>query len=354
MLRLTKNNFDQRFGFIRTLAAVIISLFLAFVIIFLVSAEPLDALGHFILGPFTNFRRFANVIELAVPLTFCGLALSIIFSANLMTIAVEGAFYLSCATTAVAAVLLDLPPVIHPIVCLLVGTLTGMLVIAIPATLKMKFDADELVSSIMLNYICLYMGMYLIRMTVLDTSLGITSSQPFRQTALLPRLIPSTRIHLGVIFVIVAIIAASVLINRSRLGYAIRVTGLNAMFARYSGIHVNKVVLAAQLIAGALAGFGGANEMIGMYNRFQYQGLTQYGFDGVIIAIIAKNNPAFVPVGALFLAYIRVGADIMNRSSDVPLEVISVIQAVIIMLIVANKFLGKLRNRALIRLSLGE
>ena len=144
------------------------------------------------------------------------------------------------------------------------------------------------------------------------------------------------------------------LINRSRLGYAIRVTGLNAMFARYSGIHVNKVVLAAQLIAGALAGFGGANEMIGMYNRFQYQGLTQYGFDGVIIAIIAKNNPAFVPVGALFLAYIRVGADIMNRSSDVPLEVISVIQAVIIMLIVANKFLGKLRNRALIRLSLGE
>ena len=148
MLRLTKNNFDQRFGFIRTLAAVIISLFLAFVIIFLVSAEPLDALGHFILGPFTNFRRFANVIELAVPLTFCGLALSIIFSANLMTIAVEGAFYLSCATTAVAAVLLDLPPVIHPVFACLSARSPVCSSLLYRQRLKMKFDADELVSSI--------------------------------------------------------------------------------------------------------------------------------------------------------------------------------------------------------------
>lgn len=93
---------------------------------------------------------------------------------------------MSCATTSLAAILLDLPPVIHPIVCILIGTITGTAVVMIPAVLKVKWGANELVSSLMLNYICLYMATYLIRTKVMDTSLGVTASVTFQPTASLP------------------------------------------------------------------------------------------------------------------------------------------------------------------------
>lgn len=348
---LTSKNFNSRFEIIRTLAAILISLGIGLVIILLISKDPLNAISTFVFGPLGSTRKFFNVIELAIPLTFCGLAMSMMFTANQTNVSVEGAFFLSCAVTSFFAIVLDLPLIIHPIICLITGTITGILVTSIPATLKLFYNADELVSSLMLNYICLNIANYIIRMTVLDTSLGITTSKPFQKNANLPRIIPQSRIHVGLIFVIICVILCWILITKSKLGYEIRISGHNRFFAKYAGINVNKSVLMAQLIGGALAGFGGATEMLGMYTRFQYQGLTQYGFDGMIIAIIAKNKPSVVPFAALFLAYIRIGADIMNRNSDIPLEMISVIQSIIIMLVVASMFLSKFRQKFLVKLS---
>ena len=149
---------EKRFEMIRTAVAIAIALGIALVVIVLVSEDPANALYNFLIGPLTSFRRFANVIELAIPITFCGLAVGIMFSADQTNMAAEGGFYMSCATTSLAAILLDLPPVIHPIVCILIGTITGMAVVMIPAVLKVKWGANELVSSLMLNYICLYMA----------------------------------------------------------------------------------------------------------------------------------------------------------------------------------------------------
>lgn len=348
---MKSNLVNKRFDILRTLLAISISLILTFVIIIVVSDNPTNTLYNFLLGPVTNFRRFSNVLELAIPLTFCGLAVSIIFTAGLTNLAVEGAFYFSCVVTTLSAVLLDLPPVIHPIVSLILGTLSGILIVSIPAFLKIKWGADELVSSLMLNYVCLYFSTYLIRQFVLDSSLGITASIKFNKNAKLPNLVPGTRLHLGFIFAILAVVIIWVLLFKTKLGYEIRMSGKNKFFSKYAGIKVATTVMIAQIIGGALAGFGGANEMLGMYGRFQYQGLTQYGFDGMIIAIIAKNNPFMVPFAAIFLAYVRVGADIMNRTSDVPMEVISIIQAVIIMLIAAKMFLNKMQQRQIVRLS---
>lgn len=348
---MNSKTIEKRFDMIRTLLAILIALGIALAVIVIVSENPSNALYNFLIGPFTNARRFANIIELAIPLMFCGLAVSIMFAANQNNMAAEGSFYVACAVSSVAAVVLDLPKGIHPVVCILAGTITGVVIMCIPAVLKAKWQANELVSSLMLNYICLYMGNYLIRVKVLDTSLGITSSLPFRETAALPNLIPGTRLHIGLIFVVIAIVVCWFVMYRTKLGYTIRMTGQNKNFAKYAGISVGGTIMAAQVIGGALAGFGGAVEMVGMYNRFQYQGLPQYGFDGMLIAIIAKYNPALVPLAAIFLAYIRIGADIMNRTSDVPFEIISVIQAAIIMLIVAKMFLHKFKHKQIVKYS---
>ena len=136
---------------------------------------------------------------------------------------------------------------------------------------------------------------------------------------------------------------------RTKLGYSIRMTGKNRDFARYVGTGVTGTILISQLIGGAIAGLGGATEMLGLYTRFQYQGQPGYGFDGLMIAILASNNPALVPVAAIFLAYINTGADIMNRMSDVPAEIVSIMQTIIVVLVVAKMFLSRMKHRAIVR-----
>jgi simple sugar transport system permease protein len=351
---MNSKRIEKQFDIIRTLLAVGVALGIALVIILFVSKNPANTLYNFIIGPLTSFRRIGNIIELAIPLTFCGLGMSVIFMVNQANLAVEGAFFMSCAATSIAAITLNLPSIIHPLVCLLIGTLTGIGVIGIPSVLKIKWQANELVSSLMLNYICFFMAIYLIRTRVLDSKLGIVASSVFKPTAQIAKILPGTRLHLGFIFVVCAVILCWLMMYRTKTGYAIRIVGQNSNFAGYNGINVNKTILLAQLFSGILAGFGGASEMLGMYSRFQYQALTQYGFDGMLIAIIARNNPAIVPLAAVFLAYMRTGADIMNRNSDVPLEIISVIQSIIIMLVVAKMFLNKFKHEQIVKYSRAE
>lgn len=331
------------------LLAIALAMGLVLLLIVLVSEKPLDAMTHFLAGPFMNTRRIFNVIEAAIPLVFTGLAVSILFSANMSNMSTEGAFYMSCATASYCAVTLQLPPFFHVVICLLVGIVTGALIAGIPGVLKVKWDANELVSSLMLNYVCLYMANYIIRVKIGDTSLGIMTSKKFQPTAKLPILIPRSRIHLGIIFAIILVILCFLLMYRSKLGYAIRMTGKNRAFAKYIGTGVGSTIMISQLLGGAIAGLGGATEMLGIYTRFQYQGQPGYGFDGLIIAILAGYNPILVPVAAIFLAYINTGADIMNRMSDVPAEIVSIMQTIIVVLVVAKMFLNNMKHKAIVR-----
>jgi simple sugar transport system permease protein len=170
-------------------------------------------------------------------------------------------------------------------------------------------------------------------------------SYQFKSSALIATMIPKTRISFSLVVAIALVIAAGAFMARTRWGYRIKLIGANAQFARYSGINTNHVVLYSQIIGGFIAGVGGSLEVLGMYTRFTWQTLPGYGWDGVIVAILARNNPIFVPIAAFFLAYLRIGADIMARYSDVPNEFVALIQGTIIILIAASSFLAKYRHR---------
>ena len=124
--------------------------------------------------------------------------------------------------------------------------------------------------------------------------------------------------------------------------------GQNEKFAKYSGIGVSGTILSAQLAGGFLAGMGGASEILGSYTRFQWVALPGFGFDGVIVATLAGNNPLLVPLGALFLGYLRCGADIMSRRSDVATEVLSIVQGTIILLVASKLFLQRIKHKYIV------
>jgi simple sugar transport system permease protein len=161
--------------------------------------------------------------------------------------------------------------------------------------------------------------------------------------------VPGTRIHGGLFILIAAVILTWFFIRRTTWGYALVQTGRSPRFAAFSGIPTGGVLIYSQVIGGFLAGVGGSVEILGMYDRFQWQALPGYGFDGIIVSILAKNKPQWVPVAAFLLAYIRIGADKMSTATDVTSEMISIIQGIIIMLVAAQAFLGGIRQKMLIK-----
>ncbi|QUL98801.1 MAG: ABC transporter permease [Candidatus Fermentithermobacillus carboniphilus] len=340
---------DSLFEVVRTGLAIGLALLIGFIVTVLVSKSPLEAFKYFLTGPFTSTRRLGAFIEAAVPLTFTGLAVSLVFSAGQFNIGAEGQFFIGAVAATFAGIRLDLPPFIHALVALIFGAVAGSVAGFVPGYLKSRWNASELVSSLMLNYVFLKLGMYVITYHLRDINVGALVSLPLKETSWLPQFLPPTRLHAGIVVLVLCVIFCHWFLFRTGWGYEIRMTGLNLNFARYSGIPVTSVILYSQVLSGAVAGLGGAVEMLGIYRRFQWLASPGYGFDGVIIAILARNNPLLVPVGAIFLAYLRVGADVMAMYSDVTSEMVSVIQAVIILLVTAQAFLSGYRHRLVLR-----
>jgi simple sugar transport system permease protein len=340
---------ETRFEILHFLATILITVFLSFVIILLVSKEPFAAMNSLFLGQFSSIHRFGNVIELTITLTFSGLAVALMFSANQFNMGAEGSFYASGGIAAMIALGLPLPPFIHPTLAILLGGLAGAFICAIPGLLKVKWGASELVSSLMLNYVFFYLIRYFINTVFRDPNSGYNSTFLFPASVKLPRIVPGTRIHLGLVIVIVVTVLTVAFIRRTTLGYALIQTGRNQAFAAYSGINTKLTLVYAQIIGGFIAGMGGAVETLGMYDRFQWQNLPGYGFDGVITAILAKNKPELVPAAAFFLAYIRIGADRMSTATDVTNEMITIIQGIIVMLFAAQSFMSRQRLKMLVK-----
>jgi len=337
------------FDAIRTLISIAIALVIAFLIITLVSDQPLETIRIFLTGPLSTTAQIGNVIEMAIPLMFTGLSVVLLFRSGLFNLGAEGLFYISGVVAAIIAIYASMNGFIHPVAAILAGSTVGALLSAIPGIMKAKWNAEVLVTSLMFNSILSGIGLYILNYHLRDAAAFANVSYKFQETARLANLIPGTRIHTGLILVLACIVATHYFMYHTRWGYELRMTGSNRAFAEFSGIKTGRVIITVHLIAGFLAGMGGSVEVLGMYTRFQWSDLPGYGLDGALVALLAKNNPLSVVGAALFLAYIRIGADQMSIMSDVPAELISIIQAIIILLISAEQFLKMWKNRQLLK-----
>ena len=338
----------KRFEMLRTLSLLLISLVIVIIAIAILADNPQVAIVSFLYGPISSVSRFGNVIEMMIPLVFTGLAVSVMFQANQFNMGADGIFFIGSIVAGLVATKLSLSGIFHPAVAILIAGLVGAVLNLIPAILKVKFGASELVSSLMLNYVWVLMGLFVINYIIKDPMAGDLASLPFKETATLTTIIPRTRIHTGLIIALLTSFASYIFLYKTKLGYKVRITGANNDFAKYSGINVIAIIILSQVVGGFIAGIGGGIEVLGMYNRIKWKASPGYGFDGVIIAALASNNPLYVPFAAFFMSYLRIGSDIMSINSNIPSELIVIMQAVIIVLIVSNKFLSKKRQSIIV------
>lgn len=196
----TAKEIEQIFNVLRVIVAIAIALLFAFVVILLVSDDPVDSISKFVVGPVTTTRRFGEVVSKMVPLLFTGAAVCFIFSANQTNMAVEGGFTLGALGATIAAVYLSVGnPVVDVTVACLLGGLFGLIACAIPAIMYVRFNSKPIVSSLMMNYVCMYIAIGLINHPMRDNSAGFNASATFAATAQLPKLMKGTDIHLGLI-----------------------------------------------------------------------------------------------------------------------------------------------------------
>ena len=318
-------------------------------LIYLISKDPGYSLRSFLLGPLLSRGRFGNVIETASPIIFCGLAIAVAFQAEQFNIGAEGALFLSAAVGTAFAVSTRLPMFLHIPLVLLAAGLTGAIWGFIPGILKAKWNASELVASLMMNYVAYFLGLYLINFHFRDKDAGYLVSYRLPETAWLNQFIPGTRIHWGILLALAAALLVYYLLYHTTAGYEIRTTGFNQKFARFGGINILKTIVLSQVILGFIAGIGGMTEVMGIHRRFNWQSSPGYGWDGIVVAIIGRNHPLLIIAAAFFLSYLRVGGQVLNLLSDVPSEMVKVIQSIIILLITAEAFLSQWKYRITIR-----
>lgn len=339
----------KKVEFARTAAAIFLALILAFISILLVSKEPFEAIRLFVIGPLTKQRYIGNVIEAMIPLIFSGVAVSVLFQAAQFNMGAEGIFYFCGLMAAIVGITAVLPAGIHPAVCILAGALAGGAIMTLVGWMKAKLGVSELVSSLMFNSILYGIGLYILNYHFREINTTVLKSLDFAETANLSVIVPGTNIHSGLIIALIIVVLAQFFIYRTKWGYSIRMVGINPVFAEYSGIKVTKTILIASAAAGIIAGMGGSVEVLGMYTSFKWTALPGLGFDGAVIAMLAKNKPRNVIAAAAFWAYISVGAQLMARSTDIPAEMIGIMQGFIILLISGRQFMQFYKKRVLMK-----
>ena len=347
------------FGIFRGAAAIFLALAVGAIFIFLSSKEPWKALQYLLIGPFIttggsgiafNTQNFYQILAAMIPTIFTGLAVCVMFAANEFNLAGEGCVLVGGFVGGLIGVYLNMNSGFHAVIAVLVAAIVTGLIMLIPSLLKVKLGASEMVTSLMLNFVMLYVVLHFLNFNFADRTKGATMTKAFQETAKIPPLVPgNSKLSWGFVVALVAVVIVSFFMYRTRWGYSIRMIGINKSFSLYSGMKVGSMIVLSQVIGGVLSGMGGSIEVLGRYNNYLWRDLPGYGWVGITVAILAKNNPIGVPFAAFFLAYLNKGCSLMSTHSDVPSEMIDIIQAAIFLFFAAEQFLAGTRQKLVIK-----
>lgn len=338
----------------RAAGALLIALGVAFVVVLLTSKAPFEALNVLLTQIPQRPRTIGLWLDDAAKLTITGLAFSLVFQARQFSMGVQGQVYVG----AIAATYVALSPLGATWAGIPLGMTAGMMAGAvwgfIPGIAKAKLGANEIVSSLMLNYIAIELCNYLVRAHLPKPAVGVLTTNDFPETAVLPQLIKFdglniTRLDYGFVIALVAVFVVWFALYRTSWGLKLRLVGHNARFAEYSGIKATFIMVSAMTAAGALGGLLGSMFVQGQgWGKLTVLFEGNLAFEGILVAIVARSRPLAVPVVALFYGYLRQGAQLMNIRTDVPAEVIGVVTAIIILLVSSSfsvNFIKRLLKR---------
>jgi len=348
---------------LRVFIAVAVALALGFIVTMLVSEDPVGAYKSFLFGPVSKLNRFGDWIEESITLIFLGLAVVVVFKAELFSLGQEGQMVLGALVAGSIALFVPLPAYFLIPLAILGAMLAGFLWGLIPGYLKAYLNANEIVSTLMLNFIALKIYEWLLTNSIKPEDAGYTASDTFPVEGTMSSFIPplpflseirtlfmnQTNISIALYLMVIATIVVYYLMYHTPFGYELRMVGANIKFARYGGVNTKRTILLAMAVSGIFAGLAGAHVASGVHRKLILNITFGLGFEGIVVAILARNNPLLIPITGLAYGYLRAGANVMERTSDVSREMVLVIQGIIILLVTAERLMPMIQERIKVR-----
>ena len=337
----------------RTLA--ILAPVLAGVVALVLAAIPLLAAGEPLIeayvlmfqGAFGGVFAFTETMTRATPLILTGLAAAVAFRTKFWNIGGEGQFYLGAlAAVVVGTGAISAPSWILIPLVMLSGAAAGALALLGPAYLKTKFRTDEVVTTLLMNFIIVLFVQMMLEGALKDPmALGWPQSEPIVDEAILPPLIDKFRVHSGLLVSFAAAIGVYILMRRTVLGFELRAVGENPHAARHAGISVTRTMLWAAAISGALAGLAGVGEVAGLKGYLTADISPGYGYAGIVVAMLAGLSPIGVVLSSIFIAAVFVGADSMSRAIGVSNYLADLVVALSLLCVLVGGFAARYRIR---------
>lgn len=293
------------------------------------------AYGALFSGSLGDAGAISESLVASTPYIFAGLAVALGFRGGLFNIGGEGQLLVAAGVSVVIGYSFQLPAIIHLPLALIGGMLGGAIYGAIPGYLKAKTGAHEVINTIMMNYIAFRFFSWAFTGPLRRPGGDAPVTQEIYPSAYLPQLFEGYRFHWGFFLALLVAFAVWWLLFKTTLGFEIRTVGANPNAARYGGIKITRITVLTMAISGGLAGLAGANEVLGL-NHFLADGFSAgYGFDAIALALLGKSHPLGVVLAALLFGTLRSGATRMQSIASIPIDIISVVQALVIVFIAA-------------------
>ena len=333
-----KNNILSSNAFY-TLISIVIGFVVGAILLNIAKINPLDAYKQLFNGVFGKPKFMVWCLIYAAPLIFTGLSVAFSFKTGVFNIGAEGQFVVGSLTACVLGILVKAPAIIHVPLCFIGAALAGGIWGAIVGVLKIKKGVNEVLSYIMFNWIAFYLSNFVVNLSIIHKDGGGEATKDIAATAriLAPKSIiaatGASAANYGFILAIIFAVIVWFIINRTTLGFKLRAVGFSNTAAQYAGIDTGKSFLTAMAFSGALAGIGGAVQLMGMSGRIsQFSGQEGYGCQGITVALIASSNPIACIFAGIFYGAMKYGGGKLSLV-NAPAEVVDIIMGIIILFI---------------------
>ncbi len=338
----------------KTLTITILSLLFAFaigtIVIYVCGYDIGLAYSALIKGSFGTLNSLVKTFEKSVPLIFCGLAASIAIRSGMFNIGGDGQFIFGALGYTLAALFLDfLPGISHVLVSCIAGVLFGAVWAFIPAIMKVKVDANEVVTTVMMNYIAMLLVTYLVSGPLMGEG-SVPETKNFIESAVIPEIFQGKALTWGFVCAIIPCMLYNIFMKRTAFGYSIMASGMNKRAAQAGGIRPKTIRIGAMMISGAIAGLGGAIMVGSSFGRLTASVSNGYGFEGIAIAVLGQHSSFGIVLSSLLFAALHTGSLYMEMFEGVPTEIVSLLQGIVIVIVASPLifdfvFQGRRRKR---------
>lgn len=323
---------------VKPVLSILLALVAGAFVIAAVGENPLNIYRSMFLGAFGSKSAAAGTLVKTTTMIFVGLSYGFAYKCGLVNIGIEGQLYMGGLLSALVAIYLELPAPIHILLCLAAGFAGGAVWGAIAGWLKNRFHASEMITTVMMNYIATYFVAFMVNGPIKEEKGTYPQSERILDSAQFPILIPGTRLTIGIVIALIAVVLYIIYWRKTSGGFQMSVVGTSERVAAYAGVPVKRMIMMSMLISGGLGGLAGAAEVLGVQFKIMDGLSSGYGFDGIAVSLLGNNSGIGILFSSLLFGALRYGGNAIQMFTSLPIAVIYILQALVILFVVIDVF----------------